>query len=316
MRLFSFFKKKANQSFDSHTENVHEEVRRGAFFLDEKLHKHYMKYGWVVVKNVIEKQELDLFQQTYDHIATLDGYHLGDTLLNSGRVFNPEIRKLTREAIMKNAETILPRMFDMSQVDNNTSGSFIAKPPSDQSGLQVHQDSTVIDEENDYCLFVWIPFCDLTEQNGPVWVLDGSHLWGNTQRSLGVPWYLEKHADFLKKHMHPVIVNAGDAVIFDPALLHCSTPNYSDKLRLAVTVTVLRKNYQLVYYYKNKNIPSNKIEKYFVDENFYYGYDFASKPDEAKWRKQVVDYKSFDLTQKQLESLIIKHKPQLTSQGD
>ena len=289
--------------------NLHRAVRTDSFFLDESLHRHFLEYGWAVVKNVVTPEEIADFENTYRYISSLDGFELGETLLNSGRLFNPEIRKRTREVVGRNAQTILPRMFDMSKVDTNTSGSFIAKPPTNQSALTVHQDSTVIDEENDYCLFVWIPFCDLTENNGPVWVLDGSHLWGNTQRSLGVPWYLEKHKDLLQQYMHPVIVNAGDAVIFDPAILHSSSNNLSDKLRLAVTMTVLRKEYQLVYYYKNKDASPDTIEKYAVDENFYFSYDFVSKPDETRWKKETVPYKSFDLSAKELLKLIKAYKP-------
>jgi len=310
MGILTAFKNIFRASSPAVAPNPHREVRKGAFFLDETLHQHYLEYGWVAVKDVVKPEEIALFLETYNTITSLDGFELGDKLLNSGRLFNPEIRKRTQEVIKKNATTILPRMFDMEKVDPNTSGSYIAKPGSDQSGLQVHQDSTVIDEENDYCLFVWIPFCDITEHNGPVWVLDGSHLWGNTQRSLGVPWHLEKHADLLKKYMHPVLANAGDAIIFDPALLHCSTPNFTDKLRLAVTVTVLRKDYQLVYYFKNADAPSGTIEKYAVDEKFYHAYDFVSKPDETRWKKETVQYNAFDLKPKQLLKLIELYKPE------
>lgn len=309
MGIFSSLKKIFTQPAQITEPNPHKEIRRNVFFLDENLHKHFLEYGWVVVKDVVKPEEIADFEKTYQYISSLEGFDLGETLLNSGRLINPEIRKRTREVVGNNAKTILPRMFDMSKVDTNTSGSFVAKPATDQSALTVHQDSTVIDEEKDYCLFVWIPFCDISEKNGPVWVLDGSHLWGNTQRSLGVPWYLEKHKDLLQQHMHPVLVNAGDAVIFDPALFHSSSNNMSDKLRLAVTMTVLRKDYQLVYYYKNKDASPDTIEKYMVDENFYFNYDFISKPDETRWKKETVPYKSFDLSSKELLKLIKAYKP-------
>jgi len=201
-------------------------------------------------------------------------------------------------------------MFDMEKADPKTGGAFQVKPPSEQSDLQIHQDGNVIDEEKDYCLFVWIPFCDITETNGPIWVLPGSHLWGNTQRSLGVPWNFLKHVEFLRKFMFPINIKRGDVMVFDPALIHCSTPNFSAETRHAITITVLRKNYQLIYYFRNKNIDTFLIEKYEVDENFYYDYDFQSKPDETKWKKTVVKYEPFDLTQNELFKLIKKHLPE------
>jgi hypothetical protein len=59
-----------------------------------------------------------------------------------------------------------------------------------------------------------------------------------------------------------------------------------------------------VYYFRNPNIAGDLIEKYYVDENFYYDYDFISKPDETKWRKEVVKFEPFDLTEKELVKTI------------
>lgn len=289
--------------------NPHLEVRKDSFFLNEKKHEFYLKHGWCVIENVVKSSEIQAFLDTFNEISKLDGFELDKDLLNSGRLFNPEIRKKTQEVINKNAQTILPRMFNMNKTDPHTGGAYQVKPPHVSSGLTIHQDSTVIDEEKDYCLFVWIPFCDVTMENGPISFLSGSHLWGNMQRSLGVPWQFLKHINTLYKHVKPITINTGDVLVFDPATIHASAPNLSKEIRHAITITVLRKNYQLVYYFRNKDIDDTLIEKYEVDENFYYGYDFISKPDETKWKKEVVKYEPFDLTEKELLKLIKKHMP-------
>lgn len=288
----------------------YEKIReKNTFFLNHEQHEHYKRYGYCVIPNVINQEEINDFMSTFDAISKLEGFELDKHLLNSGRLFNPEIRKKTQDVINKNAAHILPRMFNMDVVDEHTGGAYQVKPAHPNSDLQIHQDSTVIDEENEYCLFVWIPFCDVDEENGPIWVLPGSHLWGNTQRSLGVPWNFLKHLETMKEYMYPVPVKKGDVMVFDPAMIHSSAPNYSKEIRHAITITVLKKDYQLVYYFKNKEISEDKIEKYYVDENFYYGYDFKSKPDEEKWKKEVVDYKPFDLSKKELIKLIKSHSP-------
>ena len=289
--------------------NPYLEIRKDSFFLDEKKHQFFLKNGYCVCENVVTQAEIDSFMKTYEEISHMEGFHIDKHLLNSGRLSNPEIRKATQDVINLNAQTILPRLFDMNKVDTHTGGAYQVKPPSDQSDLQIHQDSTEIDEEKDYCLFVWIPFCDVVEKNGPIWVMPGSHLWGNTQRSLGVPWNFLKHIDTLRKYMYPVPVKAGDVMVFDPAMIHCSTPNFSDETRAAITITVLRKNYQLVYYFKAPGDPPATIEKYEVNEVFYWSYDFQSRPDETKNKKTVVEYKPFDLSKRDLVKLIEKHLP-------
>ena len=289
--------------------NPYEEIRRDQFFLDRDKHETFLKNGWCVIESVVKPEEIASFMDTFQEISKLDGFELDEHLLNSGRLFNPEIRKKTQAVINKNARTILPRMFQMEKVDEHTGGAYQVKPPHVNSDLLIHQDSTVIDEEKDYCLFIWIPFCDITMENGPVAFLSGSHLWGNTQRSLGVPWQFRNHTKTLYKYVKPVLIKAGDVLVFDPATIHSSAPNLSKEIRHAITITVLRKNYQLVYYFRNKEIADDLIEKYEVDENFYFSYDFISKPDEKQWKKEVVKFKPFDISTRQLEQLIKKHMP-------
>ena len=304
MSISSLIKNLIGKSHTPIEENKYYKLRTSPFFLNQVNQEQYLKQGWTKIDNVIKPSEIESFMQTFDEISKLEGFELGKNLLNSGRLFNPEIRKKTQDVINTNAATILPRMFNMDIVDTHTGGAYQVKPPHVNSDLLIHQDSTVIDEENDYCLFVWIPFCDVTLENGPISFLSGSHLWGNTQRSLGVPWQFKNHIETLYKYVEPVTIKAGSVLVFDPATIHASAPNLSKEIRHAITITVLRKNYQLVYYFRNPDLPDNKIEKYYVNETFYYDYDFISKPDEEKWKKEIVDYKPFDISTKKLVQLI------------
>lgn len=291
-------------------ENRQKTIREDSFFLSNDHHAHYLTHGWCKIENVVTNEEIHSFLQTFDEISKLDGFELNEHLLNSGRLFNPEIRKKTQSVINLNAQTILPRMFNMNKTDTHTGGAYQVKPPHVNSDLLIHQDSTVIDEENEYCLFIWIPFCDVTMDNGVISFVEGSHLWGNTQRSLGVPWQFKNNIATLYEHIKPVTLRKGDVLVFDPACIHASAPNLSSKIRHAITITVLKKHYQLVYYFRNPEIDQSLIEKYYVDENFYYDYDFVSKPDETKWRKEIVPYKNFELTDKALRQLIHQYSPQ------
>jgi hypothetical protein len=308
MSISSFFKR----LFAGEPEgpNPYLAIRQDRFFLDEEKHKAFLVNGWCTMENVVKMEEIQSFLNTFEEISKLEGFELDKNLLNSGRLFNPEIRKKTQNVINLNAKTILPRIFQMDKVDEHTGGAYQVKPPHVNSDLLIHQDSTVIDEEKDYCLFIWIPFCDVTMENGPISFLSGSHLWGNTQRSLGVPWQFRDHTKTLYKYVKPVTIKAGDVLVFDPATIHSSAPNLSKEIRHAITITILRRDYKLIYYFRNKELADDLIEKYEVDETFYYSYDFVSKPDETKWKKEVVKYKPFDMTTSQLEKIIKKHLPE------
>lgn len=289
--------------------NPHFELRNDSFFLSDEKHHHYQKYGWCILEKVVTDSEIVSFEGTFNEICELEKLSLNKDFLNTGCHVSSESRSKTQNIIRQNVKVILPRAFDMNKVEINTGGSYVVKPAHEQSDLATHQDSSFIDEEKDYSLFLWVPFCDVTHNNGPVWVLSGSHLWGNTQRGLCVPWNLSKHISLMNKYMHPVFINKGDILVFDPALVHGSGPNLSNEIREAITITVLRKNTELVFYYKNNNLPDNTLEKYYVNEQFFNEYDFVSKPDETKWRKELIYHNSFDLSEQELTTLIEKNLP-------
>jgi hypothetical protein len=282
--------------------NPHLEVRRDSLFLDSKKHETLLKNGWCKIENVVTKAELTSLQKTFDEISKLEGYELDDIMLNSGRLMNPDIRARVKRVINENTPSIFPRIFDMDKVTTQTGGAYQIKPPSDNSALGVHQDSAVVNEAEDYCLFMWIPLVDVSEKNGHLLFLSGSHLWGNKQRSMCVPWNFEKHSKLLERKMVEVDTKAGDVVVFDPAVIHASTPNHSDNVRPSITMTVLRKNHQLVYYYKDPK--KDTVWRYEVDESFFVGCDFNEAPDDKVWKKFEEPYSSFDMTEKEILKLI------------
>jgi hypothetical protein len=281
----------------------HIKVRKDSLFLDDKNHETLLKNGWCKVENVVKTSELESLKRTLEQISSMEGYDMDDTMLNSGRLMNPEIRSLVKKVINENSPLIFPRIFNMNIVTAQTGGAYQIKPPSLNSSLAAHQDSAVVNEDVDYCLFMWIPLCDVGENNGHLLFLPGSHLWGNKHRSMCVPWNFEKHSKLLERNMVQVNAKAGDVIIFDPAVIHASTPNLSQETRSAITMTVLRKSHQLVYYYKDPKA-SNMVYRYEVDESFFVGCDFNEAPDDKVWKKYEEPYNSFDLSEKEILKLI------------
>jgi hypothetical protein len=149
MSILSFIKGFWGNSKINISENKYYKLRTSPFFLNQLNQEQYLTHGWTLVKDVIRPIEIDSFMHTFNEISKLEGFELDKNLLNSGRLFNPEIRKKTQDVINRNAATILPRMFNMDIVDSHTGGAYQVKPPHVNSDLLIHQDSTVIDEEND-----------------------------------------------------------------------------------------------------------------------------------------------------------------------
>jgi hypothetical protein len=232
----------------------------------------------VVIRNCVDKTQLDTLKKVYDGLTQFAGFSLDNKFQNSGRYASPDIRHYVMENIGSFSRNFLPTVFDMSLADENTTGAFQIKPPSKVSELNPHQDAPVIDETKFNGMFVWIPLCRITQENGPVLVLPGSHLWGNHQRSLNVPWVFEKHTKTLWKYMEPVLMEEGDILCWDTALIHASVPNLSNNMRIAVTTTILPRDFKMVEFFKDNQTPAGMIEKYQVERSFWETEDIMKRP--------------------------------------
>ncbi|HNC65388.1 MAG TPA: phytanoyl-CoA dioxygenase family protein, partial [Chitinophagales bacterium] len=79
-------------------------------------------------------------------------------------------------------------------------------------------------------------------------------------------------------YMKPIYLNKGDILIWDSAMIHASAPNLSNKTRIALTTTLLPKNFKMVEYFKDKTTPKNMIEKYQVERSFWESEDIMKRP--------------------------------------
>jgi hypothetical protein len=247
-------------------------------YFKNKNNNDIQKDGYTIIKNVVSNAQLQFLEDTYHQLTKFTEYTIEEKFQNSGRFRSPEIRNFVMDNIGKFSKEFLPSVFDKDIYDENTTGAFQIKPPSKVSELNPHQDAPVIDETKENGLFVWIPLCNITENNGAVLVLPGSHLWQNHQRSLNVSWVFEKHTKLLWKYMQPIYINRGDILVWDTAMIHASLPNISNEIRVAITTTLLPKNFKMVEYFKDKQTPKGKIEKYIVERSFWESENIMKRP--------------------------------------
>lgn len=247
------------------------------YFIKDEYNEDLFKNGYVVLKAVVNDSTLHHLDETFDTLTKMHEFKITDKFQNSGRFESVEIRKFVMEELQKFSTNFLPNVFNTDIFDHDTTGAFQIKPPGKNSDLNPHQDSPVIDEEEYNALFVWIPLCDINNKNGAISILPKSHLWGNNQRSLNVPWCFEKHIKTLKRYMHPVYVNRGDIICWDTATIHASESNLGNKNRIAITTTLLPKNYQLIEYYYDNQEPKH-IEKYQVSKKYWQEENILSRP--------------------------------------
>ena len=106
----------------------------------------------------------------------------------------------------------------------------------------------------------------VTLHNGQLQVLRGSHRVDAMVRGTGLeaPWM--SCEEVIRRRLESVPVRAGDAVVFDNALVHCSYPNHTDAPRLVAAVGMRPRGEPLVYW---RSAGDGAAQRRDVDEEFF-----------------------------------------------
>lgn len=250
------------------------------YFVSSDLFEKYKEFGYFVIRNAVEENQLNEMILLYNEVSQSRDFEVKDAFLNSGRIHSPELRNKIVGKIKDVSASILAPYVNEENCCIGNGGAFQIKPPSKNSVLNPHQDTPIVDEKRFFATYVWIPLCDTNSTNGCLSLIPKSHLWGNHQRSLNVPWRYEKNIKRLWRMMIDIPLNKGDLIFFDSALIHGSKANLSGNVRIAFTTVILPKNFQLIHYYRDANTPSDKVEVFEVDEYFFSNEDIMKRPSE------------------------------------
>lgn len=271
------------------------------FLKSNELQAQIKEKGFCVV-DLLEDEEVKQLEAGFQELSQKMQADFGEQFWPSGRSKDPQIRNLAK----KHIDNVVPEKLKTLLVEDSfefIGGTYLIKPPSNISSLSPHQDSAHTNEFEYFSVYVWIPLQDVNVKNGAVKVLAKSHQLDIKQRSLNVPWILEEHKEILEKYMQTLEMKAGQALIFDAALIHSSPPNLSQKIRVAVNFYIHPKGHPFSHYYTDHETPKGKVEVYSVRPEFYYSEDFESKPTDKYPRLEDQDLLIDSLSSKEVEQI-------------
>lgn len=265
--------------------------RYGRAFLKSKDVQNAIALNGYCVIPLLEKEAISALLEGYKMLQLNVG-EFGNEFWPSGRHPDPKIRTLAKKTIEKTVPKLLEDHF-INGTHTFIGGTYLIKPPSEKSALNPHQDSSHVNEFEHFSVYVWIPLQDVDANSGCVQVLPKSHQISIKQRSLNVPWVLQKQTHLIEDAMIDVPMKAGQALIFDAALIHSSPPNLSDADRVAINFYVHPSDSPFCHYYCDEETPAGEVEVYSVTPDFYYEEDFESKPNETykKLPNQKIPFK-------------------------
>lgn len=272
------------------------------FFIEKSLQNEIKRCGYAV-RDLLDVGSISALHESFKEIQNHPEYSVNGLFWTSGRSSSTEIRNLAKSSIDKYIKPELSKFFH-SDVVELIGGVFVAKPPtSKDSALSPHQDSSHVNEEEFLSVYAWCALSDTNPQNGAVYVLPGSHLFGNIHRSLNIPWQFESYKEHMWKYCIPLFMKAGQVLFFDSATIHCSPPNLSNDLRLGANFFVQPNKAPFTHYFRDENTPKDQVEKYHVNIDFYYNENFETRPPEKYPFLGRETYRDLELSERKLNAL-------------
>jgi Phytanoyl-CoA dioxygenase (PhyH) len=277
-------------------------------FRDPALQQEMEEKGFVVVPFYTGEEMEELVQvfQSQHKNNQVSGF------FSSTFSMDTSYRKQANDAIIKACK----RKMNELLIDYKVwCGSFLVKASDEQSHLSVHQDMTLVDESKFSGFNIWCPLIDLTEDNGPLMVLPGSHRLSPTLRGSTIPGIYEDTHELIYELMDTLLLKAGTAVIFDQSIIHASPPNRSGQLRPVTNTFFTHHDARIITCYNDqerRQVELFEQEDDFMTEYVNFGYDIHSRPSIGKslgW----VDYDFPKLSEEALTK--IYGRPKSTKRG-
>ncbi len=147
-----------------------------------------------------------------------------------------------------------------------------------ESELYAHQDWNFTREDEGYRTYtLWISLIDSDERNGTLSVFPGSHLKVKNIRGAGIePLFSGKQQEIIP-YLTPLSIKAGQLMLFDSALLHYSSANHSNSIRVSVMTNILPADAEVFLYFQNME-NSSLVDEYQVPTDFFLLYnDFKNE---------------------------------------
>lgn len=195
-------------------------------FADDRLQANFARDGYVVVRLMDGDRARALGAQCRDLLPADIPAHENVTYIYTDE---PDLEWIERLAGPVFEEGMMPFLSDMKRLHP----SVIVKPAGERAvPPHVHPIFTL--DQRLPTVFCWCALEDMSEENGMMQVLPGSHKLFPIMPMYGQEPYFLKAWSSIEEKMQSVCLKAGEAMLFDESLIHASFPNATDRHRIAL----------------------------------------------------------------------------------
>ncbi len=239
-----------------------------AIFKDKALQEKFDEQGFVkipLLSNDDIKILTNLFYQFHSHLPE-------NTFGTSSFIHNKEQKHIIRDTLYP---LYLPYFEKLFTNYTYFGSSYLFKTKGINSDLAPHQDWTIVDEKKYVAINIWTPLIDTNEQNGTLYVMPGSQSKNHfTIRAPTIPFHFQNRLNKVLNQSIPTNAKAGEAVILNQSLIHYSSPNIADDIRIAITSGIKTKGAPMLFHFQNEK---KQIECYEMPEDFLLDFEDFTK---------------------------------------
>ncbi len=224
----------------------------------------FSKNGYYHISGFLNERDVEEMRKLYfdiEYTNQVNGFH------RTLDMQNPDIkRKIYREIDRLVSERSKPLLYNYKYFLT----SFMTKEPG-ADAFDIHQNWSFVEEDKFASLVLWIPLQDTDQRNGTMEVIPGSNNYPKWKRGNNIKWkYEDIKSELIESYLEAIDMKAGDAIIFDDATIHYTSPNNSKEPRIAIAQVMIPEESQPIFY--NYNEVEHVVEKYRIDKDFYHNY--------------------------------------------
>ncbi len=227
------------------------------YFISESVQAEYIQKGFVIIPDIIPESVIDELKELTNYFLDEVQKEFAYSTMICSQEENMTIHQLAGRAV----KSVQEKLFKQFKAYSST---FLIKPALSLHEMDLHQDWSFTDERNYVPVTFWVPLQDVTDENGAVFVLPGSHRIYPNRRSHSLPTARIPRASILKQNIKTAVLKKGDLLLFNPAAFHGSHGNRTNNHRIAFTMTIMPQAAPLLYYEK---LNDTQVEVLSLDEH-------------------------------------------------
>lgn len=237
-------------------------------FLNSELQKNFDQNGFVII-DFLDKETCIFLINEYINKSKIDSQaDFSTTILEKDNSLKSYFNDLVCNTINNNIHIFCKTHIPLF-------GNYIVKKGPSNYMVGIHQDWSYVDESKYRSFNIWMSLVDSDHKNGGLIVLPKSH-------KLPIPIrytpfddsYFNPFKKLIKLKSKQLKLKAGQAVVYDSALIHFSNPNKSDKTRYACGGVCVPKLATPKHYY----LKESTIYEYEVNQSFFNNFIPGTQP--------------------------------------